>query len=185
MSARLKRSKEHGVVERRFYEQHPPRAEYVLTGKGGELRPMSRALSAWGKRHTWWMQRFRWKLTARVSYSVVGAQTANERSRGVPFAGEVICRLFTRKGMLTYRPSIVAASGKVLEGSATPDLQCTFVPGSFKGGQIGELEETPGLSAGAWQMRPLSRGYVEARSNRPDDAPAINLRYLSEEPDRR
>ncbi len=59
--------------------------------------------------------------------------------------------------------------------------RCTFAPGSFKGGQIGELEETPGLSAGAWQMRPLSRGYVEAKSNRPGDMPAINPRYLSEE----
>jgi choline dehydrogenase len=34
-------------------------------------------------------------------------------------------------------------------------------------------------------MRPLSRGYVEAKSNRPGDMPAINPRYLSEEPDRR
>ena len=64
-------------------------------------------------------------------------------------------------------------------------MQVTFAPGSFKGGQIGELEETPGLSAGAWQMRPLSRGYVEAKSNRPGDMPAINPRYLSEEADRR
>jgi hypothetical protein len=54
--------------------------------------------------------------------------------------------------------------------------------GSFKTGQIGELDETPGLSAGAWQMRPLSRSYVEAKSNPPGDAPAINPRYLSEEP---
>jgi hypothetical protein len=72
--------------------------------------------------------------------------------------------------MLTYSPSIVAASVKVLEESATPDVQCTFAPGSLKGGQIGELEETPGLSAGAWQMRPLSRGYVEAKSNRQGEA---------------
>ena len=93
--------------------------------------------------------------------------------------------LFTGKGVLTYSPSIVAASAKVLEESATPDMQVTFAPGSFKGGQIGELEETPGLSAGAWQMRPTSRGYVEAKSNRPGDAPAINPRYLSEESDRR
>jgi choline dehydrogenase len=49
-------------------------------------------------------------------------------------------------------------------------MQVTFAPGSFKGGQIGELEETPGLSAGVWQMRPSSRGYVEAKSNRPGDA---------------
>src|SRR5260370_32503437 len=87
--------------------------------------------------------------------------------------------------LLTYSPSLVAASVKVLEESATPDMQVTFAPGSFKGGQMGALEETPGLSAGAWQMRPLSRGYVEAKSNRPSDMPAINPRYLSEESDRR
>jgi len=46
-------------------------------------------------------------------------------------------------------------------------------PGSFKDGQIDELEETAGLSAGASQMRPSTRGYVEARSNRPGDMPAI------------
>jgi len=122
---------------------------------------------------------------ARVAYSVVGASTANEKSRGLPLVAEVIRWALTGKGMLTYSPSLVAASVKVLEESATPDMQITFAPGSFKGGQIGELEETPGLSAGAWQMRPLSRGYVEARSNRPGDPPAINPRYLSEESDRR
>ena len=41
------------------------------------------------------------------------------------------------------------------------------------------------MTAGIWQMWPLSRGYVEARSNRPADPPAINPRYLSEETDRR
>jgi choline dehydrogenase len=122
---------------------------------------------------------------ARVSYPVVGMGTANEKSRGLPLVGEVIRWLVTGKGMLTYSPSLVAASVKVLEESATPDMQITFAPGSFKNGQIGELEEEPGLSAGAWQMRPLSRGYVEAKSNRPGDMPAINPRYLSEESDRR
>jgi choline dehydrogenase len=122
---------------------------------------------------------------ARVSYPVVGAQTANERARGLPFAGEVMRWLINGKGMLSYSPSIVAASVKVLETSATPDMQITFAPGSFKDGQIGQLDDTPGLSAGAWQMRPLSRGYVEARSNQPGDMPAINPRYLSEESDRR
>jgi choline dehydrogenase len=108
---------------------------------------------------------------SRVSYPVVGAQTANERSRGLPLAGEVMRWLLTGKGMLTYSPSIVAASVKVLEESATPDVRVIFAPGSFKNGQIGALEETTGPSAGAWQMRPLSRGYVEARSSRPGDIP--------------
>src|SRR5213075_677065 len=89
------------------------------------------------------------------------------------------------KGMLTYSASLVAASVKILPESATPDVQISFAPGSFKDGQIGQLEEEPGLTGGPWQMRPLSRGYVEARSNRPGDMPAINPRYLSEESDRR
>jgi choline dehydrogenase-like flavoprotein len=55
----------------------------------------------------------------------------------------------------------------------------------LKGGEIGEVEESPGLSAGAWQMRPSSRSYVEATSNRPGDMPAINPHYLSEETERR
>ena len=52
LSARLKRLEEAGVIERRFYEQHPPRAEYALTKKGEELRPVLRALFEWGQRHT-------------------------------------------------------------------------------------------------------------------------------------
>jgi DNA-binding HxlR family transcriptional regulator len=52
LSARLKRLEEAGIIERRFYEQHPPRAEYLLTDKGRELRPVLRALFEWGERHT-------------------------------------------------------------------------------------------------------------------------------------
>jgi len=52
LSARLKRLEDAGIVERRFYEQHPPRAEYVLTKKGNDLRPVLRALLDWGKNHT-------------------------------------------------------------------------------------------------------------------------------------
>ena len=52
LSARLKRLEESGIIERRFYEEHPPRAEYVLTAKGRELGPVMKALRAWGGRHT-------------------------------------------------------------------------------------------------------------------------------------
>jgi choline dehydrogenase len=121
---------------------------------------------------------------ARISHPVAGLPTANEKSRGIPLAIEVLRWLATGKGILTYSPSLVAASIKVLESSATSDMQVSFAPGSFKDGQIGELEKTPGVSAGAWQMRPLSRGYVKATSNRPEDMPLINPRYLSDENDR-
>ena len=39
------------------------------------------------------------------------------------------------------------------------------------------------MTCGMWQMRPLSRGYVEARSPRPQEQPNINPRYFSEETD--
>src|SRR5947208_4875508 len=52
LSARLKRLEEHGIVERRFYEQYPPRAEYRLTDKGRQLGPILRALLDWGRKHT-------------------------------------------------------------------------------------------------------------------------------------
>ena len=122
---------------------------------------------------------------ARVTCFVSGAKTLNEASRGLPFAGEVLRYLFAGTGMLTYAASLVAASVKVLEESATPDIQCLLASGSFAPGPIRRLDDKPGMTAGIWQMRPLSRGYVEARSNRPGDPPAINPRYLSEETDRR
>ena len=122
---------------------------------------------------------------ARISHPVTGTPTINERSRGVALASEVVRYLVTGKGMLTYSASLAAASVKVLEESATPDVQCSIAPGSFKDGQIGALDDFPGITAGAWQMRPLSRGYVEARSPNPAEAPAINPRYLSEDTDRR
>jgi choline dehydrogenase len=122
---------------------------------------------------------------ARISYPVSGTPTINERSRGVALAAEVLRYLVTGTGMLTYSASLAAASVKVLEESATPDVQCSIAPGSFKDGQIGQLDDFPGITAGAWQMRPLSRGYVEAKSNDPREAPAINPRYLSEQTDRR
>ncbi|HUC11437.1 MAG TPA: GMC family oxidoreductase N-terminal domain-containing protein [Stellaceae bacterium] len=122
---------------------------------------------------------------ARISYPVGGAATINERSRGVALASEILRYLVTGKGMLTYSASLAAASVKVLEESATPDVQCSIAPGSFKDGQIGALDDFPGITAGAWQMRPLSRGYVEARSADPREAPAINPRYLSDQTDRR
>lgn len=51
LSARLKNLEENEIVERRFYEDHPPRAEYVLTGRGRELRPVLKALRDWGERN--------------------------------------------------------------------------------------------------------------------------------------
>ncbi|HEY7541472.1 MAG TPA: helix-turn-helix domain-containing protein [Methylomirabilota bacterium] len=51
LSDRLKLMEEHALVTRRFYSDHPPRAEYALTDKGRELGVVVGALAAWGSRH--------------------------------------------------------------------------------------------------------------------------------------
>jgi DNA-binding HxlR family transcriptional regulator len=51
LSQRLKLLETHGIVSRRLYSEHPPRAEYTLTERGLELRPVVRALGIWGARH--------------------------------------------------------------------------------------------------------------------------------------
>lgn len=53
LSGRLKLMEEHGLVGRRFYSEHPPRAEYDLTAKGKELGVIVGALAAWGSRHVY------------------------------------------------------------------------------------------------------------------------------------
>jgi choline dehydrogenase len=122
---------------------------------------------------------------ARVTCAVSGIPTLNEKSRGLPFAGEILRYLLSGTGMLTYAASLVAASVKVLEESATPDVQILFANGSFAPGPVRRLDDKPGMTGGMWQMRPLSTGYVEAKSADPRAAPAINPRYLSHETDRR
>jgi len=49
---RLGRLVEHGILERRAYQERPPRFEYRLTRKGSDLQPVLLALMAWGDR---WM----------------------------------------------------------------------------------------------------------------------------------
>jgi choline dehydrogenase len=122
---------------------------------------------------------------ARVTVEVKDAPTANEKSRGLPFLGELARYVLSGQGLLTYAASLVCASIKVLEESATPDVQILFANASFAPGPIRKLDSKPGMTGGMWQMRPLSRGYVEAKTNNPIDAPAINPRYLSDETDRR
>src|SRR4030081_3427145 len=51
LSERLKLLEEEGIVERSYYSEHPPRAEYRLTRKGLALGPALGALARWGVRY--------------------------------------------------------------------------------------------------------------------------------------
>ena len=48
LTSRLKRLVASGILERRQYQTHPPRYEYVLTELGRSLRPVIVVLAGWG-----------------------------------------------------------------------------------------------------------------------------------------
>lgn len=51
LTERLKRLERCGLVERRRYQERPPRDEYDLTARGHDLLPVLRELIKWGKAH--------------------------------------------------------------------------------------------------------------------------------------
>jgi DNA-binding HxlR family transcriptional regulator len=52
LSARLERLIEEDILERRAYQENPPRYEYFLTEKGLDLWPALIALLHWGERYS-------------------------------------------------------------------------------------------------------------------------------------
>lgn len=74
LSDRLRRLEEAGLVEKRRYQERPPRVEYRMTARGAETLPIIQAAVAWAHKHlpdTWtpppflatitaaeWMERF-------------------------------------------------------------------------------------------------------------------------------
>jgi DNA-binding HxlR family transcriptional regulator len=51
LTRRLKALVEAGLLDRRRYQERPPRYEYVLTDRGRDFRPVLLTLMAWGNRH--------------------------------------------------------------------------------------------------------------------------------------
>ena len=51
LTERLERLETLGLLERRRYQEHPPRDEYHLTDRGRDLYPVLRELVRWGNRH--------------------------------------------------------------------------------------------------------------------------------------
>jgi len=51
LSNRLKVLEQSGIVAREFYEDHPPRARYILTEKGHKTSDIINAMRDWGKKY--------------------------------------------------------------------------------------------------------------------------------------
>ncbi len=51
LAARLKRLEKAGIVEKKQYQQRPPRYSYHLSGKGKDLGPVLKSLVTWSNKH--------------------------------------------------------------------------------------------------------------------------------------
>ncbi|MEI6161609.1 MAG: GMC oxidoreductase [Roseococcus sp.] len=114
-----------------------------------------------------------------------GTQTLNELSKGINLGKQLLRWGTGLPNILATAPSHAHVFWKSFEGLDQPDLQCVFTPGSYKEGMVYVLDDYPGMTAGAWQHRPESKGWVRARSKDVFEDPEIQPNYLSDEMDRR
>lgn len=70
LSSRLDLLVREGIFERRLYQEHPPRYEYLLTDKGRDLLPVIVALGAWGLKYTGATARAPWLIHTRCGSEV-------------------------------------------------------------------------------------------------------------------
>jgi DNA-binding HxlR family transcriptional regulator len=100
LSTRLKLMEEHGLIGRRFYSEHPPRAEYALTDKGRELGMVVGALAAWGGRHVYKQARL---VHAECGHPVSVGYYCEDCGTGVRGAGVTVKRGRPRSGRVVRR----------------------------------------------------------------------------------
>jgi choline dehydrogenase len=112
-------------------------------------------------------------------------ETLNQLARGFGLVKQLARWATGKPNILATAPSHVHLFWKSFEGLDEPDLQCVFTPGSYAEGKVYVLDDYPGCTAGAWQHRPDSIGWVRAKTADVFDDPEIQPNYLSDENDRR
>ncbi|WP_066969811.1 GMC family oxidoreductase [Rhizorhabdus dicambivorans] len=130
------------------------------------------------------------RLVARLK---PGAASINARVTGLGLAGQTLRWLIGKPNALSIGAALIHVYGSSEPGSDRPDYSLHFAPlsyhvesGTAPGSRpVVKIDDRPGLTCGAWQMRPLSRGHVRIRSLDPHEQPVIDPRYLAEETDRR
>ena len=115
-----------------------------------------------------------------------GVDTVNTRGRGLALAGEIL-KYFLGSPDSILGMSVVTSYAFAAVDPASPvnDYTLTFAPVSFKEGMTRVLDDVPGVTFGAWLMRPESRGYVRLRSTDWNEPPLVQPNYLSTDRDRR
>lgn len=118
-------------------------------------------------------------------------QSLNASFRGLAALGPVFEYLFKKKGPLTIPATDFACYFKSSPDQRMNDIQVFGTPISGDAyameadGKEGiEPDAVPGLTMGACQVRPHSRGWIKLRSANPADHVRIQMNYLQDERDR-
>ncbi len=121
------------------------------------------------------------RMTARAR----NISTINEYARWPRLPLEVAKWLIGKPSVLALCPTIAFVHGKSHPGLEEADLRILFTPGSYMEGRVYVLDDHPGMTCGAAQPRPLSTGFVRARSADPAAPPLVQPNYLADETDQR
>ena len=122
----------------------------------------------------------------RIAMRAKGISTYNEKSRGLYLLNEIFKYIFLKKGMLTTPVSSAGVFAKTKRELENPNVQMLFAPASYQSVNVGtaKLEKLPGMTCGVTQLRPASKGWVKAVSNKAIDPPEIQPNYLDNEFDK-
>ena len=121
----------------------------------------------------------------RIVVRAKNIETINNMVTGPRLVGQLLRWAARKPSVLGLSAAIVYAFGKSEPTMEAPDYTVIFTPASYKDGKLGSLDDYPGMTCGAWQQRPESRGHVRIRSADPAAPPIIQPNYLSAEKDRR
>ncbi len=121
--------------------------------------------------------------TVRIAAHAKKITTLNERSRGLRLGVEIAKWLMGLPSIMALSPSLVHVYWKSRPELTRGDIQVLFTPGSYKEGHAYVLDDFPGMSCGARQQRPESKGCVRLRSAEPRDDPSVQPNYLTETQD--
>ena len=120
----------------------------------------------------------------RIVARAKNVRTINGMVTGPRLAGQLMRWAMRKPSVLSLSAAVVYAFGQSEPSLHAPDYTVIFTPASYKEGKLGSLDNYPGMTCGAWQMRPESTGYVRIRSANPAEPPIIQPNYLSAEKDR-
>ncbi|WP_413460506.1 GMC family oxidoreductase [Herbaspirillum huttiense] len=125
-------------------------------------------------------------LQVRLMYEVTKPITTNDAMRSLTGKmGMGLRWLINRSGPLALGINHGGMFCRALpDENPTPDIQFHFAALSADS-TAGNVHDFPGCTYSICQLRPESRGSIRIRSTNPEEAPRIQMNYLSTETDRR